>query len=92
MVCIFLCPGCGLVIGFVCFPGMWGLAWLFCWLCPYAGVGCGVSSLVDWFFVLVVPVCGCLTAVYQVFFCIGLLPLFLCFRGGAVRFSFFGVF
>ena len=25
-------------------------------------------------------------------FCIGLMPLFLCFRGGAVRFSFFGSF
>ena len=42
--CIFLCPGCGLVSGFVCFPGLWGFAWLFCWLCPYAGVGfVGVS-------------------------------------------------
>ena len=46
LVCIFLSPGCGLVIGFVCFPELWGFAWLFCWLCPYAGVGCGVFSLV----------------------------------------------
>ena len=42
-----------------------------------------------WLFVLVVPVCGRLTAVYQVYFCIGLMPLFLCFRGGAVRFFVF---
>ena len=35
-------PGMWAVIGFVCFPGLWGFAWLFCWLCPYAGVGCGV--------------------------------------------------
>ena len=55
------------------------------------GVGC-VFFWFDWWFVLVVPVCGCLSAVYQVYFCFGLMPLFLCFRGGAVRFSFFGVF
>ena len=46
LVCIFLCPGCGLVIGFVCFPGLWGFAWLFCWLYPYAGVGCTGFGLV----------------------------------------------
>ena len=21
------------------FPGLWGFAWLFCWLCPFVGLG-----------------------------------------------------
>ena len=36
----FLCPGCGLVVLVLfAYPGLWGFAWLFCWLCPYVGVG-----------------------------------------------------
>ena len=36
----------GLLFGFVCFPGLWGFAWLFCWLCPYVGVGFCFSGLI----------------------------------------------
>ena len=35
------------------------------------------------------PVCGCLFFILSGGFCFGLKPLFLCFRGGVVRFSFF---
>ena len=36
----FLCPGCGLVVLVLfAYTGLWGFAWLFCWLCPYVGVG-----------------------------------------------------
>ena len=35
----FLCPGCGLVVLVLfVYPGLWGFAWLICWLCPYVGV------------------------------------------------------
>ena len=53
LVCIFLCPGCGLVIGFVCFLRAAG----FCLavLLVVHVFGCWGF---DWLFVLVVPVCG----------------------------------
>ena len=42
----FLCPGCGLVVLVLfAYPGLWGFAWLFCWLCPYVGVGFCCSVL-----------------------------------------------
>ena len=74
LVCLVLCPGCGLVfcfvlvclsraVGFILFGCLW------CW-CPCVGV---------WVFGL------CISG----FFCTGLMPIYLSFRGGAVRFSFF---
>ena len=42
----FLCPGCGLVVLVLfAYPGLWGFAWLFCWLCLYVGVGFCCSVL-----------------------------------------------
>ena len=35
----FLCPGCGLVVWFICFPGLWGFCLVVCCYCPYMGVG-----------------------------------------------------
>ena len=87
----FLCPGCGLVVlllGFVWFPGLWGICLVVLLVVPV----CGCWILIFWFDWLFVLVCArmwvfgfCLSGV----FCFGLMPLFLCFRGGAVRFSFF---
>ena len=37
----------GLLLGFVCLPRGCGVfAWLFCWLCPYVGVGLCFSCLI----------------------------------------------
>ena len=40
LVCIFLCPGCGLVIGFVCFPRAVGFCLVVC-------VGCARMWVID---------------------------------------------
>ena len=42
-----LCPECGLIVGFCLLtPGCGVFAWLFCWLCPYVGVGFCFSCLI----------------------------------------------
>ena len=51
------------------------------------GIGFCFSCLIGCLCLL--PICGCFVSVYQVYSCTGLMPLLLCFRGGAVRFSFF---
>ena len=77
---LFASPGCGVLLGcFGCCARMRVL-------------GVGFFLWFDLFFVLVVPVCGCLSAVYQVYFCIGLMPLFLCFWGVLSVFRFLGSF
>ena len=51
-------------------------------------VACSRAVGLSCFFVCVGFGCGCLVLFIRCF-CLGLMPLSLCFRGGAVRFSFF---
>ena len=63
-------------------PGMWAWFW-FKFACP---------GLWDLFFLVDCVGCACMCVIgicLSGVFCFELMPLFLCFRGGAVHFSFF---